>query len=126
MSDLQSSGPSRDAVLAVSAGDPAGIGPDIALTAWRGRAAHTLPPFVLYGDPDTMRRRAARLALDVPVETVTDPRDASGVFPRALPVISVPLAGSEIPGRPDSRNGKAVIQAIELAAADVARGRAIA
>ncbi|MEL7303206.1 MAG: 4-hydroxythreonine-4-phosphate dehydrogenase, partial [Pseudomonadota bacterium] len=44
--------------LALTLGDPAGIGPDITLAAWRGRDEHKLDPFVVVGDADALRARA--------------------------------------------------------------------
>ena len=57
--------------LALTLGEPAGIGPDIALAVWRRRAELDLPPFYLIADPDFIRRRAERLGLEVPIATVT-------------------------------------------------------
>src|SRR5215203_2672698 len=72
------------AILALTQGDPAGIGPEITLKAWLRRDEIGLP-FCLLGDPDFMRRAAARLGLRVPVERTTL-ADAADVFRRALPV----------------------------------------
>jgi len=52
--------PQRVTPIAVSMGDPAGIGPDIVLASWRERSQHNLPPFVLYGCPDVLARAGAR------------------------------------------------------------------
>ena len=112
--------------LALSSGDPAGIGLDIALGAWLARGEHKLPPFALYGDARALADRAAALGLSVHVETIPTVADALHAFARALPVVSVPLAAPVVPGSPDRRNAAAVIAAIERATADVASGAASA
>jgi 4-hydroxythreonine-4-phosphate dehydrogenase len=110
--------PERPIPIAVSMGDPAGIGPDIALASWCERQRHGLAPFVLYGDPDVLAGRARALGLAVPIGTITSLADAAGVFASALPVWPVPVgaAGSDA----------AIVSAIEAATAAVAAGSALA
>lgn len=98
-------------VLAVTMGDPAGIGPDIALAAWQARNA--LPPFVLVGDPDILAARADRLGLDVPLKVCEPGGDVAEVFPQALPILPVPLAAPVEAGVPAKHSAAAVIAAIE-------------
>ena len=76
------------AALAVTQGDPSGIGVEIAIKAWRERTPLT-PAFFLLADPDHVARQARDLGLPAPVEACA-PADAARVFGRALPV--VPLA----------------------------------
>jgi 4-hydroxythreonine-4-phosphate dehydrogenase len=114
------------APLAVSMGDPAGIGIEIALRAWAGRDALDLPPFVLFADPDAVAARARLLRLDVPVAAVAAVADADKVFPTALPLHPVALAVAARPGEPDPANAPGVIGAIEQAVAAVAAGEAAA
>jgi len=113
-----------DAPLALTMGDPAGIGPELAIYAWRDRAIDALPPFALYGDPDLMRGTAKRIAPEIQIELVSDARAAAAVFMRALPVVSIPLARPAQPGQPDSGNGEATVLAIRRAVEDVAKGLA--
>jgi 4-hydroxythreonine-4-phosphate dehydrogenase len=103
--------------VAVSMGDPAGIGPDIALASWRERQ-HGLPPFVLYGDPDVLAARARALGLTVPLGIIASPAEGVAAFANALPVRPVPVgaAGSDA----------ATVAAIEAATAAVAEGEALA
>ncbi|MEJ1158537.1 4-hydroxythreonine-4-phosphate dehydrogenase PdxA [Prosthecomicrobium sp. N25] len=109
--------------LALTMGEPGGIGLDITLAAW---AAHDgLPPFYLLGDPEAARRRAALLGLDVPVEA-TSPAGAVEVFARALPVVDLGLPVAAEPGRLVPGDAPAVIAAIERAVDDVRAGRAAA
>jgi 4-hydroxythreonine-4-phosphate dehydrogenase len=111
--------------LALTLGEPAGIGPDIALAAWQRRGALDLPPFYLLADPQSLRRRAARLALDVPIEEAT-PLTAPAVFARALPVVALGMPATAEPGRPDQTSAPAAIAAIDRAVEHVATGLAAA
>ncbi len=110
--------------LALTMGDPAGIGPELALKAWVSRSAQALTPFCVYGSATMLRERAAQLRLGVPVEVVTAAGDAAGVFAQALPVIDIALAEASVAGRPSVANGRATIDAIERAVADVWSGAA--
>jgi 4-hydroxythreonine-4-phosphate dehydrogenase len=109
--------------LALTLGEPAGIGPDIALAAWRRRAELDLPPFYMLADPQCLARRAVRLGLDVPIERVT-PAAAAATFARALPVVELGLAATAEPGRPDQTSAPAAIASIDRAVADVLSGAA--
>src|SRR5262245_52390126 len=81
--------PSRPPPIAVTMGDPAGIGPDITLMSWHQRARHGLPAFVVYAEPDLLVRRAQELALDVPLAILGSPSEAAAAFTRALPIVPV-------------------------------------
>jgi 4-hydroxythreonine-4-phosphate dehydrogenase len=110
--------------LALTLGDPAGIGPDITLLAWQARAAEAIPPFVWLGDPDTLAARANQLNLAVRIETVADAPEASGRFAEALPVLPLTVARPIVPGRPDEANAAAVQHSIEHAVSLVLAGAA--
>lgn len=107
--------------LALTLGDPAGIGPDIALLAWARHRAE-LPPFVLVGDARVLAERARLLQIDIPFEEVTQPGAASGRFDRAFPVLPVPGLGRVLPGHPDEASAPAVRASIERAVALVQAG----
>lgn len=112
--------------LAVSLGEPGGIGPDVILTAWAERAERELPPFYVLGDEALLAARAARLGLDVPI-AVVDAAGATDAFSLALPV--VPLDLPPIPDRPglaDPATARHVVASIERAVADVLAGAAAA
>lgn len=112
--------------LAVTMGDPAGIGLDITIAAWLAREERTLPPFVLFADPDAVATRAAALGAPIAVEPVERAAEGAAKFARALPVIRVRLGAPTAPGRPDSANAGAVISSIEQATAAVESGGASA
>jgi len=111
--------------LALTLGEPAGIGPELALAVWRRRAELDLPRFYLVADPDFIRRRAERLGLEIPIATVT-PVAASAAFPSALPVVNLDVAVTAEPGRPDRSSAPAAIASLRRAVADVLSGAAAA
>lgn len=100
--------------LALTMGDPAGIGPDLALAAWKDRGRLELPAFLLIADPAMLADRAKLLGLDVPLVEATA-ESAAAKFATALPVLPVALARPAVPGQPDPGNAEAIIEAIRLA-----------
>jgi 4-hydroxythreonine-4-phosphate dehydrogenase len=100
-------------VLALTQGDPAGIGPEITLKTWL-RRDEIGAAFFLLADPDFMRRTSAGSGLGVPVESV-GLDDVAAVFPYALPVVPVGIAVAAEPGRPDPGAAAATIRSIEEA-----------
>jgi len=117
--------PARSPVLALSLGEPAGIGPDIVLSAWLRRVELALPPFFVTGDADCLRARAAHLGLDVPVQACA-PGEATGLFAHSLPVVPAGPAVTALPGKPDASSGPAARAAIDTAVAFVQSGDAAA
>jgi 4-hydroxythreonine-4-phosphate dehydrogenase len=111
--------------LALTLGEPAGIGLDIAIAVWRRRAELELPPFYLIAEPAYVTARAERLGGTLPVRTVA-PREAAAAFATALPVAALDLAITAAPGRPDATSAPAAIAAIRRAVADVLAGEASA
>lgn len=107
--------------LAVSMGEPAGIGPDLALLAWANRKTLKLPVFYVRGDVDLFRRRAARLGMDVPIEPA-GPEEAAGVFSKALPLVQTGPALEDRPGEEQAETGHSVVSAIEGCVKDVRDG----
>ena len=83
--------------LALTMGDPAGIGPDITLALWSARRALALPPFLFIGDAAMLRARAETLGLDVPV-AAGEPETAATLFAEVLPVLSADCAVPAVPG----------------------------
>ena len=112
--------------LAVSMGDPAGIGPEITLRAWLERHEHGIAPFVLFGDRETLAERARRFSLSVPIVAVSSPAEAVDAFGAALPVLHTPLHVPSRAGIGDVANREAIIGAIDAATAAVVRGEAAA
>jgi 4-hydroxythreonine-4-phosphate dehydrogenase len=111
--------------LALTSGEPAGIGPDITLKAWLRRNELKLPPFYLLGDRDFLGRRAKMLGLDVKLADVSA-EDALDTFADALPVVATGQAATARPGRPDDNSAAAALASIRQAVGDVVAGRASA
>jgi 4-hydroxythreonine-4-phosphate dehydrogenase len=109
--------------LALTLGEPAGIGPDIAIAAWLRRTEFGLPAFYLLGDRDFIADRAEILGLQIKLADVRA-EQASDTFADALPVVATGHAATARPGHPDKRSAAAVIGSIRQAVGDVASGRA--
>ncbi len=111
--------------LALTMGEPAGIGGEIALQAWL-RRKDGLPAFYLIDDPNRLTALARHLSWSVLVRAIAEPGEALSVFAAALPVLPVGGAVRARPGRPDPADAALVIGAIDKAVADVQTGRAAA
>ncbi|MBB3978797.1 4-hydroxythreonine-4-phosphate dehydrogenase [Rhizobium azooxidifex] len=108
--------------LALSMGDPSGIGLDITLALWGSRRALGLPAFLFIGDPDALADRAKALGTEVSIAEAA-PETAASVFDDAIPVLPVRLAELAVAGAPSSRNAGAIIGAIETAVTLAMAGR---
>lgn len=108
-------------------GDPAGIGPDIALLSWLMR--DELPAFCAVGDPSIYAARAAMLPSSrrFRIETISQPQDALAVFERALPILPLEQSiGPVICGKPDVAHAGGIVASIEHAVALTLSGQASA
>ncbi|MFT4002665.1 MAG: 4-hydroxythreonine-4-phosphate dehydrogenase PdxA [Rhizobium sp.] len=108
--------------LALTQGDPAGIGPDITLAAWLRRGELDLPPFLFLGDADILAARASQLGLSVPL-MAADPATAGDIFRDALPVLPIEAGVSVVAGEPHVATAKGTIAAIEMAVSLSMSGR---
>jgi 4-hydroxythreonine-4-phosphate dehydrogenase len=111
--------------LALTLGEPAGIGPDITIAVWRRRSELGLAPFYVVADPQYLLGRAERLRITLPI-TVVEPREASGAFANSLPVVDLGMSITAKPGHPDRSSAPAAIAAIRRAVSDVLSGAAAA
>lgn len=111
--------------LAVSMGDPAGIGLEIAARAWTQRTAQT-PPFFLIADVDAVNRAAQRAGIELVTRVIDAPAQAAAAFAAALPVLREALREPETPGAPTPANAPAIISAITRGVALVRTGEAAA
>ncbi len=112
--------------LAVTMGEPAGIGGEIAIQAWLRRDAERLPPFFLIDDPARLADVARELGADIRIAEIVEPRAAEGRFHTALPVLPLTLARPARPGELDPANAPAVVAAITRAVELVGQGGAAA
>jgi 4-hydroxythreonine-4-phosphate dehydrogenase len=111
--------------LALTSGEPAGIGPDIAIAAWLRRGETDLPPFYLLGDRGYFADRARHLGLKADFADVAA-AEAGAAFAKALPVVATGKTATAAPGRPDGSSADAVLASIRQAVGDVTAGRASA
>ncbi|KAA3514669.1 4-hydroxythreonine-4-phosphate dehydrogenase PdxA [Agrobacterium rosae] len=100
--------------LALTQGDPAGIGPDITVVAWAKRKELGLPPFIFIGDPDVIASRANLLGIHTDV-VVCEPEQAASIFPDALPVFPIAVGFDVQVGQPHVGTALSTIKAIETA-----------
>jgi 4-hydroxythreonine-4-phosphate dehydrogenase len=110
--------------LALTQGDPAGIGPDITLVAWTRRRELGLAPFLFIGDPEVLAVRARQLSLDVPLRPA-DAATACQVFVDALPVLAIPAGLDVVAGEPHVATARGTIAAIETAVSMTMKGDAL-
>jgi 4-hydroxythreonine-4-phosphate dehydrogenase len=111
--------------LALTIGEPAGVGPDISLFAWLRRNDAEIPAFYLIADPGFVARRARHLGVDVPLAEVS-PEQAGRAFPDRLPIVPLETRITALPAHPDDTSAPAAIAAIGKGVADVFAGRAAA
>jgi 4-hydroxythreonine-4-phosphate dehydrogenase len=103
--------------LALTLGDPAGVGPEIVVKAWaelRGAG----PPFMVVGDAQALVSAPGA----APVRRVTSPDEALRVFPDALPVLDLPLKAPVVAGQPSPTAAPSIVQWIETAVGLALRG----
>ena len=96
--------------LAVSLGDPAGIGPEVVGKCWDHRGSFDLPPFVAIGDP-----RSLAAVWDGPIVTIEDPREVDCAFDVGLPLWPIAAAMNDVPGCPSVAGAHCSLDALELA-----------
>lgn len=107
--------------LAVSLGDPAGIGPEVIAKCWDNREVFGLPPFVAIGDP-----RSVAAVWDGPIELVDDPRQADAAFDYGLPLIQLNSPEADTPGRPSVAGAHTSLDSLEIAVGLARSGSAVA
>jgi 4-hydroxythreonine-4-phosphate dehydrogenase len=96
--------------LAVSLGDPAGIGPEVIAKCWDNRDAFALPVFVAIGDP-----RSVAAVWDGPIELIEDPRHADAAFDFGLPLIQLNAPHTDVPGHPSVAGAHTCLDSLEIA-----------
>lgn len=110
--------------LAVTMGEPAGIGGELSLMTWCRKRDDAVPTYFVRDDANRLERLARRLRLTVPIARIRQPEDAVPIFNEALPVLHTPIRADVEPGQPNAENAEAVTASIERAVRDVMDGRA--
>lgn len=114
----------RQLPLAVTMGEPAGIGTEITLRAWQTQEQRAIPKFFLVDDPDRVRYISRRLGWDIPVQEVATGLDARSVFAEALPVVAMPQMPAIDLGKPNPEGAEAVLGSIRQAVRMTLEGEA--
>ena len=114
---------SKAAPLALTMGDPAGIGPEITLAAWQRKDQEGLPPFFLIADPAHIRSLAGD---EANVAEIASPAEAIDLFRDAFPVLAHALSVPALPGIPAPANAAPTISSIDRAVAFAQSGEAAA
>ncbi len=107
-------------------GDPAGVGPELAVAAWSLAQSATSPPFAVIGSQQIIAQAAQRRGLEVPVIAVASLEEAGALFGTALPVIDITGADDTIgytPGAPDEHGARLALRSL-IRATDLARSDA--
>ena len=107
--------------LAISLGDPAGIGPEVIAKCWDSRDEFRLPPFVAIGDP-----RSVAAVWDGPIEVIDDPRQADPAFDVGLPLIQLNAPHADTPGHPSIAGAHCSLDSLEIAVGLARSGSAVA
>jgi len=101
--------------LAVTMGEPAGIGPELALKLWLDRKNSHIPPFVLIASEIQMTKCVKQLGYDIDFHKVEKPAEATDIFPRALPLLALDKDCDVSPGELDPSAASCITGAIETA-----------
>ena len=111
--------------LALSMGEPSGVGPQLTLRAWLATASKGgAPRFFVVAPPSVLREAATLIHVDVPLHIIDEPARTAQVFPEALPVVPIADIGAVRWGCPQISQQKAVIDSLEQACAYVRQGMA--
>ncbi|MDO8294599.1 MAG: 4-hydroxythreonine-4-phosphate dehydrogenase PdxA [Gallionella sp.] len=106
------------APLAITAGEPAGIGPDLCV-----QLAVTPPdfPFVIIADKNLLQQRAAQLGIDLRLDDYAVAGKRMGMHPSplslppSLPIVHIPLAAPCHAGVPNAANSEYVLATLRRA-----------
>ncbi len=109
--------------LALSLGDPAGVGPELLAAAWASRDSTGLTPFFAVGGANILAAAANSRELEVPIRVIADPAEAAEVFASALPVLDGP-DGDYAPGEPSRASAELALASLSEAARLAVAGQA--
>jgi 4-hydroxythreonine-4-phosphate dehydrogenase len=109
--------------LALTMGEPAGVGTEIALKAWNALHLSSVP-FFLIDEVDCILKHSETIGLRVPIRQIDEAEAASSVFKESLPVLNIPRSGRVTFGAPSVDTAPSVISSIETAVALTRAGSA--
>ncbi len=115
---------SNDLPIALTMGDPAGIGTDITILSWKQRKQHGLAPFFVLSRKSLFAEMAVLDGFEIPLATIRCPFEAIEVFAKALPILELPQSVATKPGSADPSSGEMTIFSITQAVELVKKGQA--
>jgi 4-hydroxythreonine-4-phosphate dehydrogenase len=101
--------------IAVTIGEPGGVGPEITQLAWEALRSDKKLAFLVIGDSAFLSARLSGLGKSMPIRRIADPAEAPAVFAGALPVIDLPFRVPPQTGQFSSATAATVIQSIDKA-----------
>ena len=116
----------RCSPIAVTMGDPAGIGGEITIKAWIEGHSSSNYPFFLIDDPSRIQNTARRMNVDIPIRSIEKPELANEVFGQALPILEERLSTDVAEGASSSFTATTIIRSIDRALDAVVSGAASA
>lgn len=102
----------NEQIIALTMGEPAGVGAEITMKAWMTKKT---PVFFVIDDAERLRQLAQKLKLDISIKKINLPSEASIVFKNSLPVLHQPLRKLVNYGKPSLQNTTAVVKSIKTA-----------
>lgn len=108
-------GQEKNLPIAVTIGEPSGVGPEVILKSWFRRDEFSLSDFFVIGSAELLTKQAELLDLNIPVSSITDPEQARGIFHKALPVLDLDMGSVFEFGNPSQDSAPMVIASIDKA-----------
>ena len=112
------------APLAMTMGDPAGVGPELTLRAWALCQKRCENHFFVIGSTAHLRTLSQSLGLDIPIGAISAPEESVDLFQSVLPVIELALSEEVIPGQPNTAHAPQILKSIERAVEFALAGKA--
>ena len=100
--------------VAVTMGDPSGIGPDITIQTWMKRKELTVPNFLYIGSEDVLIKRAKKLGIPINTTLINSINDVNDAFVESIPILNIETKDVE-PGIPLNNNYHSIIESINIA-----------
>ncbi|MEZ5756821.1 MAG: 4-hydroxythreonine-4-phosphate dehydrogenase PdxA [Emcibacteraceae bacterium] len=110
--------------IAVSIGEPSGIGPEVILKSWYKRQEFSIAPFFVIGSAELLKKQASALNLNIPITPISSPRQAVHIFSNSLPVLDLNFRSDYQFGHPHHDTAEMVIASIDKAVELIISGQA--
>ena len=111
--------------LAISLGDPAGVGPELIVRCWEALAGTDCAPIAVVGGANVLRSTAERIGVDLPLAQIDGIADAATYWPHSLPVLDMADA-DYTPGEPNADGARLALASLQAACGLARSGEAAA